>query len=161
MKNGSFMTRLFFVIIVAAVFFPGAVCAEQDKATTDTQKIIVSYFHGDIRCHACLNIERYAEEFVKATYAREITSGTIEWRAFNFDKRGNEHYLTDYNLPSPAVILSEIRNGKETRWKNLDKIWEREADKDSFVQYIKEEIQEFMKPDKTGGLPHEPAHPSK
>lgn len=148
MKVGQ-LTRKTFFIITTILFLPCIVFAAQDKATTDTQKIIVSYFHGDLRCHACLNIERYAEEIVKKHFAKEIAGGVIEWRAVNFDKKGNEHFLADYNLPSPAVILSEVKNGKDTRWKNLDKIWDREPNKEAFNQYIIMELTKFIKSPET------------
>lgn len=137
--------RIKFLLLIITLFLPCVLFASQDKATTETRKIIVNYFHGELRCHACLNIERYAEEVVKKHFAKEIASGAIEWRAVNFDKKGNEYFLTDYNLPSPAVIFSEVRNGKETLWKNLDKIWEKEPDREAFNQYIITELTGFFK----------------
>lgn len=145
----------YFLIAIMLILPAHTVCANdapsappiaQDKPTTETRKTIVYYFHGNIRCMACLNIESYMQEAVKTNFVKQLASGAMAWRVVNFDHPGNEHYTADYQLPSPSVILSEVRNGKEARWKNLEKIWEREPDKDSFIQYIREEIVDFIKP---------------
>ena len=137
------MLKVYLVIMTALLFFQHSGYADGDKATTDTRKIIVYYFHGELRCHACLNIEQYTQDAMKANFDKQLASGAMEWRIVNFDQPGNEHYPADYQLSAPSVILSEFKNGKEVRWKNLDKIWEREADKDSFIKYIREEIERF------------------
>jgi hypothetical protein len=132
---------LIFITAFLAILRVGHV--DEGNATTDTRKIIVYYFHGDIRCLACLNIERYTQEAVKTFFGNQLTSGTLEWRIVNFDKPGNEHYPVDYQLSAPSVILSEVKSGKEISWKNPEKIWEREADKNSFSIYIRGEIEAF------------------
>jgi hypothetical protein len=38
------------------------------------------------------------------------------------------------------VILSRVENGKETTWKNLEKIWELVGDKGAFVKYVQDEV---------------------
>jgi len=43
------------------------------------------------------------------------------------------------------VILSKLKNGKETNFKNLDKIWEYVGDETKFKEYEKTEIEKFIK----------------
>jgi hypothetical protein len=41
-------------------------------------------------------------------------------------------------------VLVKISGGKQVKWKNLEKIWERVGDKDAFVKYIQDEIREYL-----------------
>ncbi len=119
--------------------------ATSGKRPAADRKIVVYYIHGDARCPSCLKIESYTAEAVKTTFADSLKSGAIEWRPVNSDAKGNEHYMTDYQLVTKSVVLSEVRGGREVRWKNLPKVWELLGDKDSFETYIKREVAAFAK----------------
>jgi hypothetical protein len=88
-------------------------------------KLVVYYFHGNQRCSNCLKIEAYTKEAI--------------------DSNANKHYRDDYQLYTKSVILSDLHNGKEVRWKNLDKVWEYLGDKAAFKNYIREEVAAYLK----------------
>jgi hypothetical protein len=116
----------------------------QDQPSTDTNqaenKLVVYYFHGDIRCASCLTIERLTGEALREFFARELGDGRIEWRVVNVDVSGNEHYIKDYQLFTKSVVLSKQNQTKELRWKNLDKVWELLDKEQQFKSYIRSEI---------------------
>lgn len=105
--------------------------------------MIVYYFHGTRRCPTCRKLEEYTREAVMTAFADDVKAGTIAWRAIDTDEPGNEHFVKDYVLTTKSVVLSAVRDGEETRWKNLPRIWELVGDKAAYVTYIQEEIRAF------------------
>lgn len=100
----------------------------------------VFYFHGNARCLSCKKIEAYTRETITSGYKPELDSGLIEFREVNVDKPENSQYVEQYQLTTKQVIVAEFENGKEKRWKNLDRVWELFGDKESFQSYQKLEI---------------------
>jgi hypothetical protein len=109
-------------------------------ADTLAPKIIAYYFHGIRRCPTCLKLEAYSQEAIQTGFAEELKSGEMEWHVINIEESPNEHYEKDYQLYTKSVILSRVENGKETTWKNLEKIWELVGDKGAFVKYVQDEV---------------------
>ncbi len=110
-------------------------------------KIIATYFHGNRRCATCQKLEAYSQEAITTGFATEIENGLIEWRVVNFEEKENEHFATDYELFSQAVVLSRVDSGTQTEWKNLDKIWTLVGDKDKFLTYVRAETKAFLTPE--------------
>ncbi len=114
-----------------------------DSATTTagaTGKIIVFYFHGNARCPTCHNLENYARSEIESGFADAIKKGSLEWRTVNVEIPGNEHFNDDYKLYTKSVIVSTIKDGKESSWKNLDKIWQLVHEESSYRAYIRNEV---------------------
>jgi len=112
-----------------------------------TDKVIVTYFHGNRRCPTCRKLEAYSQEAITKAFTDKLEKGNLEWRVVNFEDEGNEHFVKDYQLFSQSLILSHTKDGKETGWKNLDKIWELVGDKDKFLAYVQNETKAFIGPD--------------
>jgi hypothetical protein len=107
--------------------------------------LFVYYFHGDKRCSNCIKLESYTKEAVDSAYANPLKDSLIVWRVINTDEDANKHYRDDYQLYTKSVVLSEVRAGKEVRWKNLEKVWDYLGDKAAFKSYICDEVASFMK----------------
>jgi hypothetical protein len=88
-------------------------------------------------------IEALAQKAVEEGFADELAAGRIEWRIINLDEPENKHFEEDYRLPMQSVIVSEVRGGKEVRWKNLDKVWDLLNDDTGFVRYVQDEIRAY------------------
>ena len=116
------------------------------SATAEPAVLRVTYFHRNIRCPSCEKIESLAHKAVSEGYAGPLADGRMQWNAINLDVPENSHYEADYKLEAQSVVLSEMRGGKEVRWKNLDKVWDLLMDDAAFVKYIQDEIREFGKP---------------
>jgi hypothetical protein len=104
----------------------------------------VYYFHRTIRCPSCEKIEALAWKAVEVGFAGELATGKMQWRAINIDEPHNKHFEDDYRLQMQSVIVSEMRDGKETRWKNLEKVWDLLDDDTSFVRYVQDEIRAYV-----------------
>lgn len=115
-----------------------------DSLTTPAHQVIVYYFHGTKRCATCLKLEAYTTEAVDSAFAEQLKSGALVFRVVNTDSTGNEHFTDDYQLYTKSVILSDQHKGEQTRWKNLEKIWELVDDHNAYLAYIRDEIQPYL-----------------
>jgi len=118
-------------------------CSKSESATLQAPTLNVYYFHRTVRCPSCEKIEALTQKTVQETFADELATGKIRWRVINIDKPQNKHFEDDYQLPSQSVVLSEERDGKEVRWKNLDKVWDLLDDDAGFDRYMQDEIRAF------------------
>jgi len=117
----------------------------QDGAAS---KVIAYYFHGDFRCSNCYKIEKYSKEAVDKYFFKELASGELEYKVINLDERGNEHFAVDYKLYTKSLVISKITGGRESEYKNLEKVWNYLGDKEAFYNYVKEETVKFLKENK-------------
>ncbi len=103
------------------------------------------YFHGTFRCPTCHKLEQYAQEAMETHFRDALASGKLAFKVVNIEKKGNEHYVNDYQLYTKSIVLSLTKDGKEIRSKNLDKIWEYVGNKDRYENYVRDEVAAFMK----------------
>ena len=111
----------------------------------EAAQLKVYYFHRTIRCPSCEKIEALAQKAVEEGFAGELADGKMQWRVINIDEPQNKHFEDDYRLQAQSVVLSEMRAGKETRWKNLEKVWDLLDDDAGFVRYVQDEIRAMSK----------------
>ena len=107
-------------------------------------KVIVYYFHGNVRCPTCLKFEAYAHEALQAAFPEELKSGSLEWRLVNVDESFNEHFVLDYMITTRSLVIADVRDGKQVQWKNLPKIWELVGNKPEFFKYVMEETRAYL-----------------
>lgn len=136
------------LIISSVLFFPVVLSAEEQgsqvKSDAAGDSIIVYYFYGKVRCPTCHKIETYTQETMTGLLSEYMKLGRLQWKPINTEEAGNEHFEKDYQLFTKSVIVSEIKNGKETRWKNLGKIWDLTGDKPEFQKYIQDEVMAYL-----------------
>ena len=130
------------VLAVAAAISAGSFAFAQSSPQV---KVIAYYFHGSFRCATCTNMEKYSKEAIEANFKDALTSGKLEFKAVNVEDRGNEHFVNDYKLYTKSLILSLVKDGKEVKSKNLDKIWELARNKQNFIEYVTVEVNALMK----------------
>ena len=104
----------------------------------------VTYFSSDVRCATCVRIERLTRETVERNFARELRSGRIVFRVVNLDDAGNAHHVRDYALISKTVIVSDLANGQEVSWENLQQVWTKQRDEQVFDEYVVEAMRRHL-----------------
>jgi len=115
------------------------------KAYSETQDhLVVYYFHTTFRCHACSVIEKSTESALKNAFADDLESGRLVYKPVNIDEKQSRHFVKDYQLYTKSVVLSLIKDGKEARFKNLDKVWQYLRNRDQFSAYIQQETSVFL-----------------
>lgn len=124
---------------------PAAGPAPGKPASAVVRKVVVTYFHGNVRCATCRRIEAWTEQAVIGSFLKDIQARRLEWRVINVDEKPNRRYLKDYKLYTKSVIVSDVVKGRETRWKNLDRIWNLVDDEAKFKDYIRGEVASYLK----------------
>ena len=122
----------------------------QQSAHTDGQsgaggQVVVTYFHTTFRCPTCHRLEEYSRDTVKSAFAGELEQGRIVFHVINVDDPENQHFIKDYKLYTKSLIVSEWKDGKEVRWKNLPEIWRLVRDREQYEQYVRGEIEDYLK----------------
>jgi hypothetical protein len=107
--------------------------------------LTVYYFHTTFRCPTCKKIEALTESTVKNSFSAELTAKKITWRPINIELPENMHFTDDFKLFTKSVVVVDSENGRQIRWKNLNRIWELVRDESAFTDYIKNEITGYLK----------------
>ena len=139
------MLKKLIIIILAAVAVISASFLAVAAEDASIAKVTAYYFHGSFRCYTCTNMEKYSKEAFETNFKDAIASGKLEFKVVNVEDRGNEHFVDEYKLYTKSLILSLVKDGKEVKSKNLDKIWELAWDKQKFIDYVTGEVNGFMK----------------
>lgn len=100
-------------------------------------KVNVYYFHGKPRCVTCMKIENYTKSAIESMNDKDVV-----FKGIDMDNSANGAMVKKYNLFTKSVIISKNKNGKE-QWKNLDKIWLKVNNEQSFKNYVITEIKTF------------------
>ena len=124
--------------------FVAATFAADAPSAVDRQ-IVAYYFHGKLRCKTCVGMEGMTAEVLKTDFPAQLKDKSIDWRVVNYDDAANEHFIKDYQLVGPAIVLVELAGGKQVRYRNLDKIWQLAHQEDEFKQYVRVQITAFLK----------------
>ncbi|MDD5129437.1 MAG: nitrophenyl compound nitroreductase subunit ArsF family protein [Candidatus Omnitrophica bacterium] len=117
----------------------------QAAGDTKTTQVIAYYFYGSMRCSTCHKLEQYSREAIANNFKGELSSDRLVFKTVNVEENGNEHYMKDYQLYTKSLVLSLVKEGKEIKWKNMDKIWERVGNKQGFIDYVKSGVADLLK----------------
>ncbi|MDP2939532.1 MAG: nitrophenyl compound nitroreductase subunit ArsF family protein [Candidatus Omnitrophota bacterium] len=142
------MKKLFLALLaVAALSSSGIILSPLAQAGENAQGayVVAYYFHGTMRCPTCHKLEQYSKESTEANFKDALASGKLEFKVINVEDKGNEHYGNDYQLYTKSLILSLVKDGKQIKWKNLDKIWEYVGNKQKFIDYVKSGVADLLK----------------
>lgn len=117
---------------------------DKDISHANDHRVIVYYFHGKFRCGTCKRIEQLTKEAITVSFANEMRAGLVEMKVINVDEAENKHFTKDYQLFTKSVVVSDMINGKEKQWKNLQKVWELIRNEEVFKKYIQNEIKAYL-----------------
>jgi hypothetical protein len=73
-----------------------------------------------------------------------VAEKRVVFRSVNVDDPENAHFVKDYGLYTKSVVVSEVKGGKEVRWKNLDQVWHLLGDPEAFQGYVEREVRAFL-----------------
>jgi hypothetical protein len=107
-------------------------------------RVTAYYFHRTVRCDTCRAIEAQAHATIEAEFANELRSGALEWHVINVEEAGNEHFVKDYDLTIPALVLVDLSDGRQARWTKLDRVWELAHTPPTLGQYVQKELRNYL-----------------
>jgi hypothetical protein len=125
-------------VLVAATF-------AADAPAAGDRQVVAYYFHGKLRCKTCVGMEGMTADVLKTDFPAQLKDRTIDWRVVNYDDEANEHFIEDFQLVGPSLVLVELAGGRQVRYRNLDKIWQLAHQEDEFKQYVRVQITAFLK----------------
>ena len=133
--------------IVPNVQAPAPEMTPKKDPQVSSHKVIVYYFHGTARCPSCRKIEAFSQEAVQSGFSQALKDGRLEWRVINVEEPGNEHFVQDYQLYTKSLVVVDMQDGRQTTWKNLERVWELLGDKGAFMKYVEEEVRAYLEGD--------------
>lgn len=137
------MKRIILAFLIIAAVVSAASLARAGQAPTS--KVIAYYFHGTFRCPTCHKLEQYSKEAIESNFKDALVSGKLEFKIVNVEDKGNEHFVNDYQLYTKSLVISLMQDGKEVKSKNLAKIWDYVSNKQKFFDYVRSEVNDFLK----------------
>lgn len=115
-------------------------------AAPPRHRVVITYFHTTQRCATCRKLEAYSREAVETAFAGELKNGTVVFQLVNYEEKGNEHFVKDYELYTKSLVLVDELNGRPVRWNRLDRIWQLVQDKPKFLKYVQDEARAYLAP---------------
>ena len=107
--------------------------------------MIAYYFHGKFRCASCVKIEALSRKAVTEGFPDELKSGRLRFLDVNVDEAQNRHFIAEYQLSSQSLILVAIRDGRQVRWQNMEKVWTLLDSEREFIPYVRDGVSGFLK----------------
>jgi len=141
---------VFAVVALAALLTweqPGDVSVPsgaQARPQAASPKVIAYYFHTTYRCITCRRIEAYSREAIEQEFAQALKDGKLDFRLVNVEDSANQHFIQDYQLFTKSLILVKMKDGKQSEWKNLRRVWELVRRKDAFLRYVQDEVRAYL-----------------
>jgi hypothetical protein len=103
------------------------------------------HFHGIVRCETCLKIEKQAREVIERQFQVEIYEKRLAFTSVNYDTPENAHFLKDYQLPCPSLVLVRQKGGKDEKAKLLGETWDKIENPLKFNEYVESETEKFLR----------------
>jgi hypothetical protein len=109
-----------------------------------SQQVIAYYFHGTVRCETCLKIEQQAREMIERQFKPELDAQRLVFKPLNYEQPENAHFLQDYKLPCPSLVLVRQKDGKDEKRTLLGDTWQLVEDPVKFKNHIETEVNKFL-----------------
>ncbi|HEX7570200.1 MAG TPA: nitrophenyl compound nitroreductase subunit ArsF family protein [Verrucomicrobiae bacterium] len=109
-----------------------------------SQLVIAYYFHGTVRCETCLKIEQQAKSVIERQFKPELDAQRLVFIPLNYDLPENAHFLLDYKLPCPSLVLVGQKDGKDVQRTLLGDTWQLVGEPAKFNSYIETEVNKFL-----------------
>ncbi len=147
MKRDSIALLVLGVVAFCAFVLPQAVLAAGAfaEAGSPADRVMVMYFHRTKRCPTCLKMGSYSEEAVKTGFAQQTSDGKVAFHYIDFQDEKNSALTKGYKVSGPALIVTHVVGNKVVGYKNLTEIWAKVRDKAAFTEYVRSNVQEYLK----------------
>lgn len=122
---------------------PASQIRDTIKSPASQKTYVLYYFYNRVRCPTCLKFESTVKEILAGDLKGVVGKGILKGAFIDTDNAQDGHYINDYKLVTKAILISELVDGKETRWKNLDKIWTLAGNITALKGYILKEVRAF------------------
>lgn len=126
----------------AVPLLPGPAAVQ--AASLPENGVVVYQFHRRFRCDACYKLEEAINEALRKHFPEELKAGSVVYRIMDLDEEGTDHYEKKYDFFYNTVIVADMENGKETRFKNLEEVWGMVDNKEDVIRFLRSEVEEYL-----------------
>jgi hypothetical protein len=123
-------------------FYTGV--AKLQAAPVPENGVIVYQFHRRFRCDACYKLENAINEALQTHFPEELKAGSLIFKVIDLDAEGSGDFEKQYDFFYNTVIMVDMENGKESRFKNLEEVWGLVEDREAAAEFIRSEIAEYL-----------------
>ncbi|MBE0565793.1 MAG: hypothetical protein IH621_07560 [Krumholzibacteria bacterium] len=116
-----------------------------EAAAAATAPVTVYYLHGTVRCVTCIVMEDVTNRTVRDAFGDLLAEGVLALEAVDYDQPDNAHFLDDFDLEMPAVVLAASAGDTLTAWRRLDRTWELSHLQADLERYITDETRAFVR----------------
>jgi hypothetical protein len=161
-RGKSLTAILFAAVMILIIAKPSSFCSEitvsdgpvetvklENKVAAPMKEgpdhtIVVYYFHTTNRCYSCMKLEKLTYLAIAEGFDRELGDGRVKFTSINVEQDENKHFIKDYKLYTKSVIVSDVAQGEEQRWKNLQRVWELLREDQAFKEYVQDEVRLYL-----------------
>lgn len=129
------------ILILLMVLTLPVIAEENDPPAA---QVVATYFHRNLRCQTCLQIEDMARYTIEMERAEALETGRLVWRAVNFEEESSSHFAEEYDLEGSTLILAIMENGKPREWAKLEGTWNLYEDTGKFDAYVLGVVDEYL-----------------
>jgi hypothetical protein len=145
-------SALRFLLLIGLIIFgvpgvyPEAVpdVPKLQAAPIPDNRVVVYQFHRRFRCEACHTLEATIRETFNTHFPEEIEAGRLVFEVVDLDADGNGHYAEDFDFFYNTVIVVDVEQGQETRFKNLEEVWSLVDNKQKAMEFIRSHVAEYL-----------------
>lgn len=140
------MSRRIASLVLSCLLLTTLAAAEEPpaKESAPDAPVVAYYLHRTLRCQTCLTIESLARYDIDTEMTAEVESGRLAWRLVNFEEPGHAHFVEDFALTGPSLVLARYVDGKVAAWERLDRAWELYGDVEAFDRYVLGAVERFL-----------------
>ncbi len=137
----------------AAVVFHFAKNGRETEQTVLPEGISATFFCSSVRCASCLEMERLFRQTLRRLAddapprsSKSILFGKLsEAPPLDYEAPENRRIVEEFRVATSTVLLTERRDGKTVRFKNLaSECWRRLGDDEAFEAALSREISAFF-----------------
>jgi hypothetical protein len=86
--------------------------------------LAVQYFHRNLRCVTCLDMEHRVAALLEDTFAERLAAGELCWQAFDYEAEENAVYVEAYGLGGgPALVIAHCEADRVRAWHEIEEVW--------------------------------------
>ncbi len=130
--------------VVATALVATMLPESASAADVPDDRVVAMYFHRTKRCPTCRKMGSYSEEAVKNGFADGVKDGTVAFYMVDFQNEKNAALAKGYKVEGPALIVAKIADKKAVEYKNLKEMWDKVADKKAFLEYVQDNIANYI-----------------
>lgn len=133
---------LILLAIVKVINHRGAENREEPAATSGMMKSGTEavYYKYGARCPTCIRMEAWTKEAIEKNFPIQLKEGKLAFHSIPADKEA----VGKYELTTKSLLLKDWKDGKETRWVNLDYIWDLSGNEQEFKEYVVQSIRKEL-----------------